>query len=115
MDDLRCLVSIGTGVPSLTPFGDDVGQIGKALLAIALDTEVTADAFQRHHPDLYKNGKAFRFNVNHGLENIGLEDVSKMKNIFGITRSYFQKEDTFNKMEACAERLKGRGCTSQYR
>lgn len=50
-DNLRCLVSIGTGVPTLKPFGDDPIKIGKSLvaLALALDMERKHDTFQKHH------------------------------------------------------------------
>ena len=36
-DKVKCLVSIGTGVPSLKPFKDDLVSIGQSLLVIATD------------------------------------------------------------------------------
>jgi Patatin-like phospholipase len=114
-DNIQCLVSIGTGVPSLTPFGDDPVAIGKALLDIALDTENAANEFQKHHTKLYKSGRAFRFNVLRGLEKIGLEDASIQDEIFGVTRKYLQEEEVFNKIELCSEKLKERECVlSQF-
>jgi hypothetical protein len=44
---VQCLVSIGTGVPSLKPFRDEVLHIGQALVAIATETEQTADRFRQ--------------------------------------------------------------------
>jgi hypothetical protein len=44
---IKCLVSIGTGVPSLKPFQDDVLHIGDTLVAIATETEQTAEKFRR--------------------------------------------------------------------
>lgn len=113
-DNILCLVSIGTGVPSLTPFSNDVKQIGKALLAIALDTEEVAETFQRHHTDLYQMNHAFRFNVLRGLEDIGLEEYTKMENIDAVTRKYNSMEDTHVKMEEGSKRLKERFSMSQF-
>ncbi len=44
---IKCLVSIGTGVPSLKPFQGDVFYTGKTLVAIANETEQTAESFRR--------------------------------------------------------------------
>lgn len=76
---IKCLVSIGTGVPSLTPFKDDLIGIGQSLLAIATETEKTAERFSRDNSRLDDTGRYYRFNVLRGLEGIGLED-SKQKN-----------------------------------
>lgn len=37
-DNILCQVSIGTGMPSLKSFGDNLKSVGKALLTIATDT-----------------------------------------------------------------------------
>lgn len=42
---VKCLMSIGTGITSLEPFRDDVLHIGKTLVAIATETEQTAEQF----------------------------------------------------------------------
>ena len=46
-DKIKCLVSIETGVPSLKPFKDDLIGIGQSLLAIATETEKTAERYSR--------------------------------------------------------------------
>ena len=43
--NLDCLVSIGTGVPSLKPFRDDVLHIHETLISLATETEHTAERF----------------------------------------------------------------------
>src|SRR5436190_15823376 len=58
-DNLKCLVSIGTGKPSMKPFGGNLINIGKALLAIATDTEKAAESFRRRHDPLFKSSRAF--------------------------------------------------------
>lgn len=109
-------MSIGTGLPPLTAFGDSLvkNEVGEALVAIATNTEVVADEFERLYPMLFCNHHAFRFNVVQGLENVGLEEASKVPVIEGATRRYIQQEKTFNSLKACAQRLKERECMSQY-
>ncbi|KAK0640003.1 Patatin group M-2 [Lasiodiplodia hormozganensis] len=109
-DNIKCLVSIGTGIPSLTPFGPSLKQVGKALKAIATNTEQEADIFRKEHTKLFQSGKAFRFNVNRGLESIGLEEESKWGAIKAATREYVQSEETHIQIKTCALNLKEREC-----
>lgn len=113
-DNIRCLVSIGTGMPSLKPFGNDLKSVGKALLAIATDTEKCAEDFHRHHLLLAKQHRYCRFNVLRGLEDVGLEDASKIDRIIGATRRYIQTQSVFEQFEACSERLSERDSTSPF-
>ena len=107
---VKCLVSIGTGLPSSVPFGPDVAGVARALKAISTDTEVTASVFQKHHSKLFTNGQAFRFNVVTGLESIGLQEVEKWEDIAAATRAYIQEQDTFIKLKKCALMLQERQC-----
>ncbi|KAL9607110.1 MAG: hypothetical protein Q9167_007945 [Letrouitia subvulpina] len=63
----------GTGMPSLKPFTDDLVGIGQSLLAIATETEKTAERFSRDKSTLDDRGRYYRFNVIQGLEDVGLE------------------------------------------
>lgn len=73
-DRIKCLVSIGTDVPSLKPFQDDIIHIGQTLIAIATETEQSAERFLRDKIHLNNTGRYYRFNVNVWLKNIGLEE-----------------------------------------
>lgn len=99
---LKCIVSIGTGVPSLKAFKDDVTHIGKTLVAIATETERTAEIFQRERPLLHSTGQYSRFNVLRGLEDIGLEESKKIKEMAAATRRYIESQDVFERMQAIA-------------
>ena len=109
---IKCLVSIGTGVPSLKPFRDDVFHIGKSLLAIATETEQTAERFRRDKSHLDDSGRYYRFNVDRGLEEIGLEESKKRKEIAAATRRYVGSQGVFKQMQACADNMAGRECQS---
>lgn len=112
--NIKCLVSIGTGIPSLKPFGPEFLQIGKALKEIATDTEEEAGLFQEHHTTLFQTKRAFRFNVIRGLEDIGLEQVSKWGAIKAATRAYVRSEDVFVRLEECALNLRQRECMLDF-
>jgi predicted acylesterase/phospholipase RssA len=107
---VRCVVSIGTGVPSLKPFRDDVFHIGETLVAMATETEQTAEKFRRDKAYLDSSGRYFRFNVNRGLEEIGLEESRKRKEIAAATRRYITSQEVLNQMEACVRNLARREC-----
>ena len=107
---VKCLVSIGTGVPSLKPFKDDVLHIGKTLVAIATETEQTAERFRRERPVLDSTGRYYRFNVDRGLEDIGLEEAKKVKEMAAATRRYIATQAVHKQMQACAGNIASREC-----
>jgi predicted acylesterase/phospholipase RssA len=109
-DKVKCLVSIGTGVPSLTPFKGDLMGIGKSLLAIATETEKTAERFSRDKSRLEDAGRYYRFNVLRGLEDIGLEDSKRKNAIVAATDRYIESQVVFKQMKACADSMSGREC-----
>ncbi|OCK72888.1 FabD/lysophospholipase-like protein, partial [Lepidopterella palustris CBS 459.81] len=114
-NNVKCLVSVGTGVPSLKPFRDDVFHIGETLVAIATETEQTAERFRRDKSHLDNSGRYYRFNVTSGLEDIGLEESKKIKEIAAATRRYVGSQDVFKKMQACGDNLTGRAYFGAYR
>ena len=109
-DKVQCLVSIGTGVPSLKPFRDDLSHIGETLIAIATETEQTAERFQRDKTHLDNIGRYYRFNVSRGLEEIGLEESKKRREIAAATRRYVESQEVYKKMQECANNVSGREC-----
>jgi predicted acylesterase/phospholipase RssA len=98
---IKSLVSIGTGVPSLKAFKDDIYHIGETLVAIATETELTAERFRRERSLLDSTGRYYRFNVMRGLEDIGLEEVKKVKEIAAATRRYISSQEALNQVQAC--------------
>ena len=107
---VRCLVSVGTGVPSLKPFKDDVLHIGETLVAIATETEKTAERFKRERTLLNNTKRNYRFNVAHGLEDIGLQESKKVKEMAAATRRYIESQDVYEQMQMCALNISGKAC-----
>jgi predicted acylesterase/phospholipase RssA len=107
---VKCLVSIGTGVPSLKPFKDDVLHIGETLVAITTETEQTSERFRRERALLDSTGRYYRFNVVRGLEDIGLEEAAKVKEMAAATRRYISSHEVHTQMQACAGIVARREC-----
>jgi predicted acylesterase/phospholipase RssA len=105
---LKCLVSIGAGFPGLNPVRDDVLGILPTLTNLATETEKTAQQFLSDKRHLDDEGRYYRFNVDHGLEEIGLEESKKMDQIAAVTRLYVESQ--YRQMKACANNIARREC-----
>jgi len=62
---------------------------------LAAKTEKTTQHFHRNKSDLDDEGRYYRFNVNHGLEEIGLEESKKKTEIAAATRRYVESQVVF--------------------
>ena len=80
-DKLQCLVSVGTSVPRLKPFRDDIFHIGDALIALATETEQTAGQFRRDKSSLDNEGRYYRFNVLQGLKTLGWKSLKRKRRL----------------------------------
>ncbi|KAH7151967.1 hypothetical protein B0J13DRAFT_470560, partial [Dactylonectria estremocensis] len=112
---LRCLVSIGTGVPAIKPVRDDVLGIGATLKKLATETETTAEQFRRDKSSLDDEGRYYRFNVVRGLEDVGLEESRKQREIAAATGRYVASQDVFRQMKACANGLARKQSFGSYK
>ena len=70
---------------------------------MATETEATAESFHRGHSELDDNGQYFRFNVTNGLEDVGLEEGAKKKEIMAATRSYVESEAVRRQVSRCGK------------
>jgi hypothetical protein len=52
----------------------------------------------------------YRFNVSRGLEDIGLEEAKKVKEMEAATRRYISSQEVHSQMQACAGSIAGREC-----
>lgn len=109
-ESVKCFVSIGTGVPSLKPFTNDLVGFDQSLLAIATATEKTAERFCRDKSGLDGKGRYYRFNVLRGLEDIGIEDSRRKNAIIAATEKYLESQAVFKQMKACGHNLRDKQC-----
>lgn len=107
-DQVVSLVSVGTGEPCSDSFADGLVEVGKMLINLALECEKTAEQFRRDRAELADNKRLFRFNVKHGLENIGLQEAANYKETITATRTYAEQPDICRTLDLCAATLKQR-------
>ena len=117
MDELRhlwpnhgvgCIISIGTGVPTPRDVGRSIKPLLETMKAMSTDTERVArevkDEIIYSHP-----GRYFRFNVQRGLEGVGLEEWKEMDRVKTVTVDYLQ--DNWDQVDLCASQLLSTDCT----
>ncbi|KAK2791301.1 hypothetical protein FQN52_004978 [Onygenales sp. PD_12] len=109
-DKIGCIVSIGTGVPSIKKFGKDGLDIFHTLKRLATETEATARDFLQEHSELDDSNRYFRFNVPDGLSEIGLEEIAESTAIVEATHYYLANETIQKQIKACARVLGQKEC-----
>ncbi|KAL2043537.1 hypothetical protein N7G274_003844 [Stereocaulon virgatum] len=92
-------------MPSLKPFKDDLLGIGHSLLAIATETEKTAERFNKDKSTLDDRGRYYQFNVIQGLEDIGLEQSTRKNVVIAATDRYLESQAVFKQMRAFGNSL----------
>ena len=90
-DYIACVVSIGTGKMETKGLGSDLKSVVEACTEIVTDTEQTAQRFKASRRNLIGDGRYFRFNVDQGMQGIGLEEHDKLNIMAAATDSYLDK------------------------
>ncbi|KAL3476528.1 acyl transferase/acyl hydrolase/lysophospholipase [Aspergillus californicus] len=105
---LRCLVSIGTGLPTIkrapksTVFGFSTTKTADAGV---VDSEVETNKFIQEHSELDDDGRLYRFDVPNGLAEIELDSVVEMETIVDATQDYLAKELVYKQVRRCGKAL----------
>jgi predicted acylesterase/phospholipase RssA len=86
---VKCFISIGTGHPGKNPFENSIFKfLGRTLVQIATETENTERRFIARWARHFDEKRYFRFNVEQGLQEIGLEEYKKKGVIEAATEGY---------------------------
>ncbi|KLJ13097.1 hypothetical protein EMPG_11945 [Blastomyces silverae] len=86
---VKCFISIGTGNPGKEAFEDSIYKfLGKTMVDIATETEATEKKFIARWAKHFDEKRYFRFNVEQGLQNIGLEEYEKKGRIKAVSEQY---------------------------
>ena len=102
--DISCIVSIGTGIVSPKDVGATIKPLFETLQDIATNTEdihrdVKAILEQRFpNQDIY-----FRFNVQHGLGVVGMEEWKEMHRVKTVTEAYL--DENHRQVKNCADQI----------
>ncbi|KAK4194319.1 acyl transferase/acyl hydrolase/lysophospholipase [Triangularia verruculosa] len=112
--EIGVFLSLGTGEEteaSLPEKGSWFG-IGNQLEQVRALVQLTTSA-TRVHEELYlafkrepTTAKYFRFNVDCGLRNIGLDEWDKVEQLSGFTEAYFNNAEQRDAKHGCATRLR---------
>ncbi|KAH7060960.1 hypothetical protein BKA63DRAFT_528100 [Paraphoma chrysanthemicola] len=104
---VKCFISIGTGNPGKTPFEDGLLKfLSETVVQIATETEVTEKKFIARWAKHFDEKRYFRFNVEQGLQNIGLEEYKKRGAIEAASEGY---------LTHMAQKLRVRDCIQNLR
>ncbi|KAL9072045.1 MAG: hypothetical protein Q9161_003819 [Pseudevernia consocians] len=109
---VKCFISIGTGNPGTSPIEDGaLKMFSKTLKEIATETEKTADLFAKRNRGLFFHERYFRFNVDQGLQSVGLEEYKKEKDIVSATTHYMESLQMQTQTQKCSLVMKDKECT----
>ena len=104
---VKCFVSIGTGNPGKKAIESNVLKfLSKTLVAIATETEKTADRFVARWRQHYDESRYFRFNVHQGLQEVGLEEYQEQGAIEAATDDYLEQQEQKFQFRDCVRNLK---------
>ncbi|CZR60142.1 uncharacterized protein PAC_10038 [Phialocephala subalpina] len=92
------LISIGTGSAPGAAFEGNIKRIVEAMKEIVTQTERTADNFLRSHEIMANRDLYFRFNVYHGLSDVGLEEWKEKAKMADCTQTYLMNGETRRKV-----------------
>lgn len=104
-------MSVGTGNPGKKSIAEGSWKFfSETLVKIVTETEDTAKVFMERHRRLYEGKRYFRFNVQQGLQGVGLEEYKQEALIDAATAEYMDAHETKSAAQECAMNLKQKQC-----
>lgn len=101
---IGCIVSIGTGVPECKDVGRKIKPLFETLKAMSVDTEKVAREFKADIRSKYlEQNLYFRFNVQQGLGQVGLEEWKEFDRTKVATEDYLSEH--WDEVDSCASRI----------
>lgn len=97
---VQCLVSIGTGLPEVRDFGDNLKEVARTLKSIATETEATQSRFAKTVLFRGLAGRYFRFNVDRGLSGVALDEHLKLHIVEAATEMYLEGHEVSSRINA---------------
>jgi hypothetical protein len=112
---INCFVSIGTGIIGKKALEDSVTKTLHASLmaskmAMTADVESTAENFTRRWAKQHDLKRYFRFNVIHGLQDVGLAEYKEQGLIEVATYEYLQNLAVRYPVRDCVRSLQQKQC-----
>ena len=101
----RLILSVGTGAAPGQAVTGNLLELANRLEKMVTDSEKTARTFRMENEKMVRKGRLHRFNVTHGLANIGLEEHEAIDKIATYTDSYLDDPEVFDKVQSCVDNL----------
>lgn len=99
---VKCFISIGTGNPGKKAIEDNISKfLSKTLVAIVTETENTAKRSIARWRQFYDRGRYFRFNVDQGLQEVGLAEFKEEGAILTVTEEYLGQQEQQFRLRDC--------------
>jgi len=114
-DIVSCFISIGCGDPGLQIIEKSAFKfLTESLANIATETKKTATTFHRANGELFRDKKCMRFNVEQGLQSVGLEEYKERNKIKNAAEEYIMDPTTIDNTHAVVERLAQKQCMVDF-
>ncbi|KAJ5930429.1 FabD/lysophospholipase-like protein [Penicillium verhagenii] len=106
---VKCFISIGTGNPGKKAMEDNLLKfVSKTLPNLVTQTEQTEKRFIAKWRQQYHNKRYFRFNVDQGLQDVGLAEYQEQGLIESATEGYLDHQAVVFQVRNCVENLKAK-------
>ena len=103
---VKCFISIGTGHPGKKALEDNIVKfLSKSLVGIATETEETERKFIARWAKHYDEKRYFRFNVDQGLQEVGLAEYKEQGRMQAATDEYLRHQGQKFRVRDCVENL----------
>ncbi|KAL9115229.1 MAG: hypothetical protein Q9227_001023 [Pyrenula ochraceoflavens] len=99
------LISLGTGSAPSPALEGNIVKVVQALKDIVIQAESASDDFFSDHKRMADNEQLYRFNVYHGLGEIGLEEYKEKRRIADATHAYLTNAETRQRWRKCVQKL----------
>jgi hypothetical protein len=104
---VKCFISIGTGNPGKKALEDYIAKfLSETLMRIVTETESTEGKFIARWSKHYDEKRYFRFNVDQGLQDVGLAEYKEQGTIESATYEYLQHTQQKCRQRDCVQNLK---------
>ncbi|GIJ92687.1 hypothetical protein Asppvi_001965 [Aspergillus pseudoviridinutans] len=104
---IKCFISIGTGNPGKRAIKDNLFKFfSKTLKAISTETEETERKFIARWAGHFNQQHFFRFNMEQGLQNVGLTEYKEQGLIKAATHEYIAHQNQRFRVRDCVQNLR---------
>ena len=104
---VKCFISIGTGNPGTKAFEDHIIKfLSQTVVEIATETENTEKRFIARWAKHFDEKRYYRFNVDQGLQSVGLDEYKKKGAIEAATEGYLTHMERKLRVRDCIKNLK---------